>query len=76
MFESRYQIVKKKPKLVLTKSFSFTDKLNIGDKGVINAVVYVDALRLEADENGNDKFFGILIIRSAELLSQKKRIND
>ena len=74
VFESRYQIIEHKSRVILDKQFPFTSELNVGDKGILDAVVSLDKLRLEMDGNGNERLVGIMTLKEAELISKKARV--
>ena len=71
--ESRVGLIQKKPRIVLDKRMAFSNDLNIGDKGFIEAIVSVETLRLEMDSEGNEKVVGNLLIERAELADKKER---
>ena len=71
MQSSRIAVFYKKPKVILTKKFSFFDQLNVGDRGQLSVDLDTKAINLEKDEEGNDMRIVTFLIEKAEIINSK-----
>jgi len=62
-----------RPRVVLDKRFGFTQGLEVGDKGQLDAIVRVDSVSLEIDDNGNERFVFYLKLDKASLINANNK---
>jgi len=73
MFESRAQIIKKKPKIILdNRQFPVTAGLNLGDRGQLLLGGSIDSERLEFQEDDNERIIKTVRVLSIELLQNRQ----
>jgi len=65
--------VKPRPQMVLDRRFEFMRKLDVGQKGQLDANLHVASVSLEMDETGNERITYSLILRDALLINNFER---
>lgn len=63
---------RRKPRLVLPNGqFPFTNDLELGQEGQIDATIMVDAMMIESDDDGTEYIEADMVIIKAEQLNLK-----
>jgi len=65
--------LRSKPSVVLDSRFPFAKTLEVGDKGQLDTIIEVDSISLNPDENGDDRFNYVLVIKKAEIINNNEK---
>lgn len=69
---NRAFIIKRKPRVILDKSFAITKKLDVGDKGQLLINGIVEEERLEFQEDGVERFVKTIRLLKAEEIDERQ----